>query len=44
MVGLDAAECVNSTVLAALNREYKVAIIQEGVVAKEEADKIRIIE
>jgi nicotinamidase-related amidase len=44
MVGLDAAECVKSTVLAGLNREYRVAVIQEGIIAKEEADKIRAIE
>lgn len=44
IVGLDAAECVNSAVLAALNREYTVAVIQEGIIAEEEADKIRVIE
>jgi len=44
MVGLDAAECVNCAVLAALNREYKVGIIPEGIIAKEETDKTRMIE
>ncbi len=43
MVGLDAAKCVKNTVLAALNREYRVAVIQEGIISREEADKIMAI-
>jgi nicotinamidase-related amidase len=34
IVGLDAAECVNATVEASLNRMYKVNIIKEAVVSK----------
>jgi len=34
IVGLDAAECVNATVEASLNRKYKVSIIKEAVISK----------
>lgn len=34
IIGLDAAECVNSTVEAAQNRGYKVNIIEEAVMSK----------
>jgi nicotinamidase/pyrazinamidase len=34
IVGLDAAECVNATVEASLNRKYKVNIIKEAVISK----------
>lgn len=34
IVGLDAAECVNATVEASLNRKYKVNIIKEAVLSK----------
>lgn len=33
IVGLDAAECVNATVDASLNRKYKVNIIKEAVIS-----------
>jgi nicotinamidase-related amidase len=36
IVGLDAAECVNATVQAAQNRQYKVNIINEAVISKSE--------
>ncbi len=36
IVGLDAAECINATVEAAQNRQYKVNIIKEGVISKSE--------
>ena len=36
IVGLDAAECVNTTVQAAQNRDYKVHIIKEAVISKSE--------
>jgi nicotinamidase/pyrazinamidase len=34
IVGLDAAECVNSTVKAAQNRKYRVNIVEEAVLSK----------
>lgn len=34
LVGLDAAECVNTTVAAAQNRNYKVNLIREAVISK----------
>ncbi len=34
IVGLDAAECVNATVEASQNRQYKVNIIKEAVISK----------
>ena len=34
IVGLDAAECVNATVEASQNRNYKVNIIKEAVISK----------
>lgn len=34
IVGLDAAECVNSTIEAAQNRKYSVNIIEEAVLSK----------
>ena len=37
IVGLDAAECVNATVQAAQNRQYKVNIIKEAVISKSES-------
>ncbi len=37
IAGLDAAECVNSTVEAAQNRQYKVTIIREAVISKSDA-------
>ena len=37
IVGLDAAECVNTTVEAAQNRQYRVHIIEEAVMSKSKA-------
>lgn len=37
VVGLDAAECVNATVEASLNRGYSVNIIKEAVISKSSA-------
>lgn len=34
IAGLDAAECVNATVEAALNRGYRVIILEEAVISK----------
>ena len=34
IVGLDAAECVNATVEASQNRNYKVNIIEEAIISK----------
>lgn len=36
IVGLDAAECVNTTVQAAQNRQYEVNIIREALISKSE--------
>lgn len=36
IVGLDAAGCVNTTIHAAQNRQYKVNIIKEAVISKSE--------
>ncbi len=43
VVGLDAAHCVNSTIQAALNRGYEVAVIPDGIIAGEEAVKERMM-
>lgn len=37
IVGLDAAECVNATVEASQNRQYKVNIIKEAVISKSQS-------
>jgi len=34
IVGLDAAECINATVEASLNRNYKVNLIEEAILSK----------
>jgi nicotinamidase-related amidase len=39
LVGLDAAGCVRSTALAALNRGYKISLIEEAVIAGKEDEK-----
>ena len=44
IVGLDAEHCVFSAIQAALNRGYKVAVIADGIIAEEEADKIRMLD
>ena len=43
VLGLDAEHCVFSVIQAALNRGYEVAVVPEGIIAVEEADKIRMI-
>ncbi len=43
VTGLDATQCVNSTIQAALNRGYQVAVISDGTISNEEADKIRMM-
>jgi nicotinamidase/pyrazinamidase len=35
LVGLDASQCVRSTVLAAHNRGYHISVVQEAVISKE---------
>jgi len=44
VTGLDAGHCVMSTVQAALNRKYRVAVIPEAIIAKNEADMPAIID
>ena len=39
IAGLDAAECVNSTVKAAQNRKYQVNLIEEAILSKSERMK-----
>ena len=39
ITGLDAAECVNSTVKAAQNRNYRVNLIEEALLSKSEKMK-----
>jgi len=43
IVGLDAAECVNATVEAAQNRNYKVNLIEEAILSKSEEMKDSMI-
>ena len=43
IVGLDAAECVNSTIAAAQNRNYSVTIIREAILSTSEATKDSMI-
>lgn len=44
IVGLDAEKCVLSSIKAALNRGYKVSVFADGVIAGEEAVKIRMLD
>ncbi len=44
LVGLDASQCVRSTVLAALNRGYDISVIEEAVITHEASDKAQAIE
>jgi nicotinamidase/pyrazinamidase len=39
LVGLDAAGCVRSTALAALNRGYQISLIEDAVIASKEEEK-----
>ncbi|MEI6750010.1 MAG: cysteine hydrolase [Bacteroidota bacterium] len=43
VVGLDAAFCVNSTIDAAKNRGYKIAVISDAVLSKSDTMKIRML-
>jgi nicotinamidase-related amidase len=43
LVGLDASQCVKSTVQAALNRGYSVAVVDQGVISKTEAIRTEAI-
>jgi len=44
MVGLDAAGCVRSTALAALNRGYEITLIEDAVIASKEKEKKEALE
>ena len=44
LVGLDAAGCVRSTALAALNRGYRISLIEEAVIAGKEEEKTEALE
>jgi len=44
IVGLDAKQCVRSTVLAALNRGYRVAVPEDAVISKTNEMKNQAIE
>ena len=44
VVGLDAQQCVKSTVLAALNRGYSIAMVEDAVISKTSALKDQAIE
>jgi nicotinamidase/pyrazinamidase len=43
IVGLDAAYCVNSTIDAAINREYKITVIVDGLVSKSDSLKNQML-
>ena len=43
VTGLDAAHCVNSTILAALSRGYQVGVVSDGIISNEEAEKTRML-
>ena len=42
--GLDLAECVNSTILAAANRNYKICVISDAVITESDSLKNSILE
>ena len=44
LVGLDAAGCVRSTALAALNRGYEISLIEEAVIAGKKEEKTEALE
>ena len=44
LTGLDAGHCVDSAVRAALNRNYRVAVIPEAIIAKDKSDIPAIID
>jgi nicotinamidase/pyrazinamidase len=43
LVGLDASACVKSTVLAAHNRGYNIAVVEDAVISSKEEDKTEAI-
>ena len=43
IVGLDAAYCVNSTILAATNRAYKVSVITDALVSESDSLKNKML-
>lgn len=44
ITGMDAVYCVNRTVYAALNRGYKITVIQDAIISETESKKIEMIE
>ncbi|MBN2281796.1 MAG: cysteine hydrolase [Candidatus Marinimicrobia bacterium] len=44
ITGLDAAYCVKSTVLGALNRNYDVILIEDGIISKSDMDRQAALE
>ncbi len=44
ITGMDAVYCVNRTVYAALNRGYKITVIQDAIISETESNKIEMIE
>jgi nicotinamidase-related amidase len=42
--GLDLAQCVNSTILAAVNRNYKICVISDAVITDPDSLKNGILE
>ena len=39
IVGLDAAHCINSTIEAALNRQYRISVIKDAVISETDSLK-----
>lgn len=44
MVGLDAAGCVKSTVLAAHNRGYEISVVEEAVISDKDENKAQALD
>ena len=42
--GLDLAQCINSTILAAVNRKYKICLISDAVITNPDSLKNGILE
>ena len=43
MVGLDAAHCVNGTINGAINREYKISAICDGIFSSTDSIKNQML-
>ena len=43
VVGLDAAHCVNSTIIGAMNRGYKVVAISDAIISDPDTVKIQML-